>query len=284
MATRTKTATVARPRDTPAQIIANIADELDTRALDYERARDARCVFARAYMRLSRELAANIDGAGFADPDWVARLARVFVDYYLRALREYDAGTLPRGAWATVFEVGARGRTSVLEDLVLGMTAHIVNDLPFALCDVGLTLPSGQSRIADFHLLNDVLGRSIDPIQQDLTRRYDPLLGLLDRLFEHYDEILTNYGLRISRAAAWYNAERLLDPASREAARAAIARSPEVTQRELLDPPLYSLRCLLRGARVVARSVRRWPSASAPRPARRANGLADPRPTATPAT
>lgn len=252
---------------TPQQAIAAIAVELEALADRFERARDPRCVFARSYALLTRALAGALPGAGFSDPAWVARLARVFVDYYLRAVREHDEGTLRAGAWTTVFDAASRGRTSVLEDLVLGMTAHIVNDLPLALCDAGLSAPDGSSRIADYHRINDVLGDAIAGIQAEVSRRYDPLLHVLDHLLEDYDEILTSYGLRISRATAWYNAHRLLDPSSRRDASAAIARSPAVTLHEILEPPLWSLRVVFRGARLVARAARRWPSPSSAEPA-----------------
>jgi hypothetical protein len=264
MATRAHT---PQSLDTPRQTIAAIADELERLAGGFERARDPRCVFARAYARLTRVLAAAVPDAGFADPQWITELALVFAEYYLRALREHDAGTLAKGAWATVFAASERGRTSVLEELVLGMTAHIVNDLPLALCDVGLTAPNGQSRVFDYHLLNDVLGGAIEEVQAEVSRRYDPVLHVLDHLFEDYDEILTNYGLRISRAAAWYNAHRLLDPRSRADASQAIARSPQITLDEVMNPPLCSLRYLFRGARLISRTARRWPSDSTANPA-----------------
>jgi hypothetical protein len=244
------------------ETIAAIGRTLEGHAVVYERARDPRCVFARAYATLSHELAASMPSAGFSDPTWVAQLATVFSDYYLRALREHEAGTLAPGAWATVFDASQGHRTSVIEDLVLGMTAHIVNDLPYALCDVGLETATGQSRIGDYHMLNEVLGHAVDKIQKAVTLRYDPLLGLLDHLLESYDEIITNYGVRISRATAWYNALRLLDPGSRAATTAAIADSPSVTLHEILDPPNLSLRILFRGARLVSRSARRWPQTS----------------------
>ncbi len=247
----------------PARTLTELANELEQLTLRFERARDSRCVFARAYATLTRVLASAVPTAGFSDPDWVEATAFTFSGYYLRAIDAYDAGTLPKGAWATVFDAGARGQTSVLEDLVLGMTAHIVNDLPHALGDVGLTTQSGQTRIADYHLLNHVLASAINRIQNDISKHYDPFLGALDHLFENYDEILTSYGLRISRATAWYNALRLLDPASREAASSAIAQCPTIVRRELLDPPAYSLRLLFRGARVLSREFRRWPAATA---------------------
>ena len=245
----------------PQAMVTSLAVELERLALQFERARDPRCVFARSYASMTRVLAASLPRSDFSDPAWVAQFAVTFGDYYLRALRDYDSGTLVRGAWSTVFQAGEEGRTSVLEDLLLGMTAHIVNDLPLALCDVGMTTPRGESRIGDYHTINEVLAHAIEGIQSEITRRYDRLLGVLDRCAESYDEIVTGYGLRISRAGAWYNAQRLLDPDSRSAAMAAISRSPEITLHELLDPPLLSLRCALRLTRILSRTARCWPSA-----------------------
>jgi hypothetical protein len=243
--------------------VATLAEGLRVRAQGLEQRRDPRCVFACAYHRLTRVLAtalADSAATGFDDPDWVTALAHRFADYYLRALDQWDQGTLPPGAWSTVFAASQHRRTSVLEELLLGMTAHIVHDLPQALCDVGLWTAQGQSRIADYDRCNVLLARAIGAIQRELSHRYDPALGLLDLLAGGYDELLTSYGLRISRAVAWYNAERLLDPRTRQATLRAIANSPAITQRELLNPPLLSLQLVARWARVVSRLDRRWPT------------------------
>lgn len=251
-----------RPGLSPQATVSTLADELERRAFAFERQRDPRCVFARAYASMTRVLAASLPRADFEDPSWVAQFAVVYADYYFRALREQDARSLVRGAWSTVFQAGVQARTSVLEDLVLAMTAHVVNDLPLALCEVGMTTARGQSRIGDFHIMNEVLAHAIESIRGESSRRYGSVLGLLDHCVESYDEILTGYGLRISRANAWYNAQRLLDPEARSSALAAIARSPEITLHELLEPPFLSLRRAFRMARVVSRSARRWPNAS----------------------
>ncbi len=251
----------------PQATLTALAQELERLAHRFERARDARCVFARSYANMTRVLAASLPRSDFADPAWVVQLSVTFADYYLRALRDYDAGVLVRGAWSTVFQAGEQGRTSVLEDLLLGMTAHVVNDLPLALCEVGMVNARGESRIGDYHTINEVLAHAIDGIQSEIRRRYDPLLGVLDQCAESYDEIITGYGLRISRATSWYNAQRLLDPDSRSVALSAISRSPEITLLELLEPPIFSLRCALRIARVVSRATRRFPG-SVPRAGR----------------
>jgi hypothetical protein len=237
-----------------------IAERLEARALGFERKRDARCVFATAYAHLSRRLARRLNHSGFAEPGWVAELASAFAGYYFRAVDAFDSGTLAPGAWKSVFDASRAGRTSVLEDLVLGLTAHIVNDLPRALCDVGLRDVTGRSRLDDYQRLNDVLGDAIERVQGAVTRRYDPLLGVLDLIAGSSDELLTNYGLRLGRAAAWYNAERLMDPELRGAADAAISRSPRLVLEGLIEPPFWSLRCVARGARWVSHGLRRWPA------------------------
>ena len=113
--------------------------------------------------------------------------------------------------------------------------------------------------MADHHLINEVLKASIDGMQDAVARRYEPLVWWLDHLGADLDEIATNYGLRVSRGLAWYNAIRLLDERSREDALAAIERGPLVLIEEVRRPPIWSLRFVLRGMRWVSSFFRRWP-------------------------
>ena len=232
----------------------------------YERSRDSRCVFSHAYARLTRELARAVEQGRFADPEWIVALAEAFAERYFVALDGYDAGESPAAVWREVFDSLRTLRTSPLEDLVASMVAHIVHDLPLTLSEIGLEDAEGVSRIRDFHVTNDVLAGAIGGIQAGISRRYSPYLGWLDRLGGAHDEALTGYGIRVARGMAWYNASRVLDPRSEEAARAAIERSPAVFVRTLLRPPMLSLRLWSRLARLVARLGRRWPAADQPKP------------------
>ncbi|MFT3924464.1 MAG: DUF5995 family protein [Myxococcales bacterium] len=247
------------PPSTPSDQVMEIARVLESYARRFEQQRDSRAIFTTAYVHLSRELADALKTDTFDDPVWIAQLAQVFVRYYFDAIHAYDGHCLAQGAWATVFRALEQRRTSVLEDLVLGMTAHIVNDLPQALCEVGMVGPDGVSRVRDFHTMNDVLGRAIGKVQKAVEDRYDGSLGFLDRVLESYDEVLTNYGLRISRAAGWYNAVRLMESGDRQAILDSLSRSPAITLNRLLEPPVWSLRLLVRGSRLVSRVCRRWP-------------------------
>ena len=248
-----------RPR--PGRMLSNLGDvirQLETQRDWYETLRDRRAVFTHAYAQITRVFAEKIPFQGFVDPRWVENLDLAFAREYFDALDAYDLrGEDPLG-WAPVFDAMAQGKTSVLEELILSMAAHIVHDLPFALASVQQGAMN-DSRVADFHLANDVLRAGIDDIQQSTATRYNPVLRWLDRAADREDEVLTNYGIRLARAAAWFNAERLRDARTAEVASKSLARSTEVVVRQLLRPPLRSLRFLLRLARWFSRSFRVWP-------------------------
>jgi hypothetical protein len=245
-----------------------LAERLEAYAHRYEALKDPRCTFTYTYTLLTRRLAAGFPKAAFADPAWVVALAEAFAAHYFRALDAFDQGTPAPGAWAGVFDTICRRRTSVLEELVFSMTAHLVQDLPLALTDVGLVDAGQVSHVHDFHRVNDILGEAIGPIQDAIAKRYYPLLRLLDRLAEGHDEIFTNYGFRLSRGVAWYNAGRLLDPSSKAEAAESIQRSPQIVIDQVMNPPLWSLRILGRLLRWTIGRWRRWPAARPVQPRR----------------
>jgi Family of unknown function (DUF5995) len=237
-----------------------LVEELRRRADDLEAQRDGRCVFTRTYARLTLRLARCLEDGRIDDPEWVTALAEAFAARYVAALE----GRSGSRAWEEVFAAitRARPRTSVLEDLVFAMTAHIVRDLPHALHDVDFLAP-GPSRVHDFHAVNAVMGEALEEIQADISQRYAPGLKALDRLSKRYDEILTNYGVRMSRGLAWYNAMRLADPTSRPAAERSIEESSIVFMRRVLSPRLWSVGVAFRTMRVLSSFGRRWPAAEA---------------------
>lgn len=236
-----------------------VIDGIRRRGDELETLRDGRCVFTRTYARMTLRLADCLEDGRIDDPDWVTSLAEAFAARYVAALD----GTSNSRAWKEIFAAitAPRPRTSVIEDLVFAMTAHIVRDLPYALRDVDFLAP-GPSRIHDFHAVNAIMGEALEDIQADIAQRYAPAVKALDRLSKRYDEILTGYGVRMSRGMAWYNAMRLNDPASRDDAARAIEESPLIFMRNVLSPKLWLIGVVFRMMRVIASFGRRWPAAS----------------------
>jgi hypothetical protein len=245
-----------------AERLAALAARLDASARALEERKDSRCVFTHAYSLMTRRIAAELPASDLDDPDWVVEVAEAFAAKYFFALEAYDGDGEPPAAWRAVFATISSRRTSVLEDLVFGVYAHIVRDLPHTLQEVGLLDPGGRSRLRDHHTVTAIVGRAIDDVQASVSERYGPYVRSLDRIGKRYDEILTNYGIRLSRGMAWYNALRLDDPRSAASAAAAVEESTRVFVAQVMDPPLVSARIVLRAARWLAAHFRRWPEAA----------------------
>jgi hypothetical protein len=236
-----------------------LAARLDERRIELERARDSRCVFTCAYVLITRRLARGLPDAGYRDAAWIVELAEAFAALYLDALDASAAGRPAGEAWDSVFDAIDRRHSSVLEDLVFSLTAHIVHDLPAALERVGRE-DVHASHISDFHAVNRTMAEGIDEIEAAISRRYAPWVRQLDRLGRPYSRILSSYGIRMARGLAWYNADRLADPASRAEARESTARNVKTFVNEVLHPPVRTTRTTLRFGRLVVGLLRRWPS------------------------
>jgi Family of unknown function (DUF5995) len=235
-----------------------IAERLDVYRWEFEQEKDSRCVFTYAYVLITQRIARELPNAGYITPVWIVELAEAFAERYFQALEGSIAGNTVSPAWDVVFQAMARKRSSVLEDLIFSMTVHIVHDLPLALVEVGMQDADG-SHIHDFHAVNTAMGEEIDEIKQCIARRYAPYLAWLDRMGRREEDLLTNYGIRVSRGLGWYNAARLLDPTSKNDALESIEHSPQVLVAETLNPPIYALRTALRLGRFLVGLLRRWP-------------------------
>jgi hypothetical protein len=233
----------------------SLEQRLSEAARQFEHARDSRCVFTHAYSLMTRRIAEDLPTAGI-DQVWVTQLAEAFAARYFRALD----GKLQVGeAWQEAFAAMRDRRTSPLEDLVFAMTVHIVHDLPLALGDVSADRMPPADHINDYHAMNDMLGSSIEAIKDATAHRYAPYISWLDRLGERYGDLLTNYGIRLGRGVAWYNAIRLADSGSTASAAESIERSPVIVIQDILRPPIHSLRLPLRFVRWVLSFLRTWP-------------------------
>jgi hypothetical protein len=223
----------------------------------FEARRDSRAVFAHAYGCMTRTIADRLPRAGFDDPRWITAMVEAFAVRFFAAQDALDTSRVVPAGWAEVGKVLAQSRTSTYEDLLLGMSAHIIYDLPHALIDTGFADVSIRStRLGDYHLMNDVLGEAIDDIQEQVAKRYDASVRFIDQLADRHDELLTNYGMHLWRGMAWYNAERLVQtPAEAEKS---IGESPGVMVKQLLNPP-FGVDLVLRGLRWLSTWFRRWP-------------------------
>jgi len=254
--------------------LSGLANKILEYSVRYDSLRDKRAVFAFMYSRMTDDLAKYIAGdyMAFGDPEWVTGLASTFARRFLNAMDSIDtwlgekdqATTLPAiyecvpKPWADVYQAIQGKKSYVLEDMIFSMMAHISYDLPLALLE--LNTESGKvGDIADYQKMNQVLAGNIDDIQKVVAHRYSRLLSFLDDFAGSYDEFLTNYGIRVARAVAWYNFDRISNPGSKADAIRSIESSTDAFVSSVRSPEAWWAKLALRIARLLIPERRRWP-------------------------
>ena len=218
----------------------DVAESLRALEQRYRAEGDRRAVFATLYGIVSSEMKAQIAAGAFADPEWVGRYAVTFASLYRKAITAYDDGpsTDIAKAWRLGFDAGRAGTTLVLQDMLLGINAHVNNDLPFALDAISIG-PDREQRYRDHAAVNAVLGSVVERATQRLAALYAPGFTSLDECAGQLDEILSAFSLQIARESAWEGAVSLANarnPTERRLVTTLIGSRAAVIARLLLAP------------------------------------------------
>jgi hypothetical protein len=126
----------------------------------------------------------------------------------------------------------------VLQDMLLGVNAHVNHDLPLALDRVSID-PDRSGRRQDHDAVNAVLGEVTDRATQRLAGLYAPGLMTLDECAGQLDELLSQFSLQTARDSAWESALALANaraPIERDLTARLVATRAAVLARLLLAP------------------------------------------------
>ena len=193
------------------------------KALDYFHARnDYRAVFLRAYYIITLEVHAAVHELGdyeqqvFFDPGWVKLLTGKFASLYFQSLTTDERPAESEKAWKLAHKMAVEKSSTVLQDLILGINAHINYDLAYGNA-LNLKEHGDHSehlllsrRKFDHDQINNLLVRSAPRIQEVLTRDYGGGILLLSQFFGSWDEHLAELGLKYYRERVWGDAVSFL--------------------------------------------------------------------------
>lgn len=187
-------------------------------------------VFALAYLRITQTYGWSRDVPGYyQDVPFANHQDAVFARYYTDAYWNWRRGNRSAvpAAWLVAFDAAQDRRVSGTGDLLLGMNAHIMRDLPFVLAAVGLVAPDGSSRKPDYDKVEDFLARSTEPMLAEMAQRLDPVIDdANDPLGISYTALFQ--AISGMREYAWRNAEALVSAPTPEA-REVVAANIEST-------------------------------------------------------
>ncbi len=198
----------------------------------WEAAHDRRSIFLGCYALMTGNMLDALETGRFADDAWVARLLQRFAEYYFDALELYEARQpeTPR-VWQLAHDTAQREPVMTVQQLLIGVNAHINYDLVFAVAELlspewdALTAEQRAQRRADYDLVNAIIGETIDRVQDQILEVRSPWLDIIDKAFGPLDEWLISKLIGRWRDEVWLNAIRYVEtlaPDERAALRAHI--------------------------------------------------------------
>jgi hypothetical protein len=171
-------------------------------------AADRRAIFASVYTLTTLRMAESIDANEYTNTDWMKSYQSEFANHYRKAIHAYalqQRQSVPN-AWLKAFDAAASGQTLIMQDVLLGMNAHINYDLAFAIEAVKIS-PNTTSRYLDHTRVNAVLSEVGDEIVTALGSLYGAAnYAAVDAAFGVADELFLAVGMATARQNAWNNA------------------------------------------------------------------------------
>jgi hypothetical protein len=194
---------------------------------------DHRAVFATTYLTLTETYYGLLkkEPHFVKDRKYLFTEVAQFANYYFKTVRAHDRGQRVPPAWQTALDTARDGEVNGAQDMLLGINAHVQNDMPFVVAELGLETPDGKSRKPDHDVVNAVLEMAYQRVVDEVERRYDPILAFTNPDGTTADDTAGLELVRGWREGVWRNAERLTNAKS-EAERRQVADSIEANANE----------------------------------------------------
>jgi uncharacterized protein DUF5995 len=177
---------------------------------------DHRGVFATTYLELTRTLRAVLrrQPRFFRYQRYLYVEDALFADVYFNTVRMAERGRRVPPAWRIAFDTARRGQVNGGQDMLLGINAHVQNDMPFVVAALGVRTRDGRSRKPDHDKVNRVLDAAYEPVVRAVARRYDPFVSITNAGWNPVDDMAGLEMVKEWREQVWRNAERLLNARS----------------------------------------------------------------------
>ena len=233
-------------------VVETMQTRLDELAPEHAHLRE----FLATYQRTTFAVGKAVDLGVFEDPEWVEAWDVAFAELYLTALDTYLAGGTPSRPWRVTFEAPAD--LPGLRQVLLGINAHVNDDLPQALLavipDEDFADPSVLARRRlDHERIDGVLASRVAAEDAELSAQGRTML---DRVLQPLNRLSSRRFLREARQKVWHNtlelqAARLLGSTAYDERLAELEVLSAARLADLLAPGQVLLRLAVAGFGVV---------------------------------
>lgn len=163
--------------------------------------------FAVLYRRVTLRVKAGILNGEFEDNVRMEKLDVLFANRYLEAYNCYKAQLSCTNSWKVAFEAPKASGLIIMQNLLLGINAHINLDLGISAVEAAGQAPLDNVK-KDFDDINRVLSELTEEVKTKMGT-VSMLFGILMPLARKMDEKLVNFSIQTARDGAWRFAQRL---------------------------------------------------------------------------
>jgi hypothetical protein len=185
------------------QQIDDLIADMSARWGTYDSQCDPKAAFNLMYLHMTYGLRDHIRDMFFDNGELMSNFTVKFAHRYFQWLDADQNNNFCAPVWVDAFTYGKTLKSSVYEDLFLGMNAHINYDLGQIVYEMNYGAYKD-----DYDRINDILNEALGPITNDLAARYDSTLnntvntllapGVLDFIISWRDNAWINGNLLIN--------------------------------------------------------------------------------------
>lgn len=187
-----------------AQNIQEVVRILDGIIADARARRSRLGFFPALYRQVTLEVQRGIQSGFFANGPRMERLDTMFANRYFAAFAAWQSGGTPTRAWKVAFGTMEQPQHIILQDLLVGINAHINLDLAIAAAQVAPG-DSIQGLQGDFVKINEILAALVQGVEA-VIGRFSPLIGLLDKIGGRTEAEMLSFSMDVARQDAWNHA------------------------------------------------------------------------------
>lgn len=160
--------------------------------------------FPALYRQVTLTVKQGIAAGYFDDGPRMDRFDALFANRYLAAYSAWTSGATPTQSWQVAFQGMRSGQLIILQDLVVGINAHINLDLGVV---AGETFQGGalQGFHDDFNKINQILSTLL-PKVEDTVCEFSPFLGILAKIGGQDAIAALDFSMDAARDDAWMHA------------------------------------------------------------------------------
>jgi hypothetical protein len=190
-----------------ANSIDDVLRILDGIIADTKAKRDPLGYFPALYRQVTLTVKQKIAAGYFDDGPRMERFDALFANRYFAAYDAWTSGGTPTQSWQVAFQGTRSGQLIILQDLLVGINAHINLDLGVV---AGETFQGAalQSFHGDFNKINQVLSTLL-PQVEDTVCEFSPLLGILAKIGGKDAISALDFSMDAARDDAWMHASLL---------------------------------------------------------------------------